>query len=361
MTGIMEYLTIGPSIFLSSLKTRFAPKKYVGTAQEICQQIVKDCWNGHYFQTSTQNFPHFWTRDFGWCTSSLLRLGYQKEVQHTLRFALNAFSQHGKITTTITTHSKPFDFPTMAVDSLPWLIHSIKLSRLPYLAYHDFLNQEIVRFYKEVINPTTALVRPERSFSSMKDLSKRKSSCYDNCLVAMLAQDLKSMKLDNPFGKADYPALIKRHFWNGKFFFDDLQQQDYVAGDANLFPFILGIILDKDMMILAIKALWAEKLDEPLPLRYTASRKGISFVWQEKIFLRNYEGNTCWTHMGLLYVKLVQQIDPALAEEYKKKYADAIEKYQGFLEVYAPDGKPYSSWYYTADRSMLWAANYLTL
>jgi len=361
MTAILDYLAQGPRIFLSSIKNKISPKKYNGTAPEICTQIVKDCWQGRYFQTSMQNFPHFWTRDFGWCTVSLLKLGYQKEVQHTLRFALNAFSQHGKITTTITPKGKPFDFPTMAVDSLPWLIHSIKLSKMPYFAYHDFLNKEIAHFYREVINPITGLVRPDKNFSSMKDLSKRKSSCYDNCMVAMLERDLKGLKLDNPFQKADYPALIKKHFWNGKFFFDDLSQQDYVAGDANLFPFVLGIITDKEMMISAIKAVRAEKLDEPLPLRYTASRNGIPFIWEEKIFLRNYEGNTCWTHMGLLYAKLMQQIDPALAEEYKKRYAEAIEKYKGFVEVFAADGKPYSSWGYAADRSMLWAANYLTL
>ena len=361
MTGVIEYLTQGPRIFLNSLKTKISPKKYAGNAQEICTQIVKECWNGRYIQTSTQNFPQFWTRDFGWCTSSLLKLGYQKEVQHSLRFALNAFSQHGKITTTITPSGKPFDFPTMAVDSLPWLIHSIKLSKVPYLAYQEFLDKEIARFYKDVINPITGLVRPDRHFSSMKDLSKRKSSCYDNCMVAMLAANLKSMKLDNPFLKNEYPALIKKHFWNGKFFFDDLSQQDYVAGDANLFPFALGIITDPEMMNVALAAIRAEKLDEPLPLRYTASRKSIPFVWQEKVVLRNYEGNTSWTHMGLLYIKLMQQIDPIVAAEYKKKYTDAIEKYKGFVEVYSPSGKPYSSWYYAADRSMLWAANYLTL
>ena len=114
-------------------------------------------------------------------------------------------------------------------------------------------------------------------------------------------------------------------------------------------------------MISALNSIRGEKLDEPLPLRYTASRQGISFIWEEKLFLRNYEGNTCWTHMGLLYIKLMQQIDPALAEEYKKRYTEAIEKHKGFIEVYAPDGKPYSSWGYAADRSMLWACNYLTL
>ena len=361
MTGLLEYITQGPRIFLSSLKTKISPKKYSGTSSEICQQIVKECWNGRYFQTSTQNFPHFWTRDFGWCTSSLLKLGYQKEVQHTLRFALNTFSQHGTITTTITPKGKPFDFPTMAVDSLPWLIHSIKLAKVPYLAYHDFLNKEIVRFHKEVINPITGLVRPDRHFSSMKDLSKRKSSCYDNCMVAMLASDLKTMKLDNPFEKCDYPALIKKHFWNGTFFFDDLSQQDYIAADANLFPIALGIITDKDIITCALAAIRAQKLDEPLPLRYTESKQGIQFVWQEKIALPNYEGDTCWSHMGLLYIKFIHIIDPELAAAYKKKYADAIEKYKGFVEVYTSSGKPYSSWYYTADRSMLWAANYLTL
>ena len=190
MASVTDYLTQGTRIFLSSWKTRINPQKYEGTAKQICEQIVRDCWNGRYFQVSRQNFPQFWSRDFGWCVQALMKQGYKKEIDQTLRYALNRFKEAGKITTTISPEGKPFDFPTVAVDSLPWLIHAIKISKFHYLPFQQFLNKEIKRFYKEIIEPTTGLVRPNQQFSSMKDFAIRKSSCYDNALVGLLAKDL---------------------------------------------------------------------------------------------------------------------------------------------------------------------------
>lgn len=361
MSSLMDYLNKGSQIFLSSWSTRLKPKKYSGTADQICHNIVKDCWNGHYFQVSTRNFPEFWTRDFGWCAQSLIKLGYEKEVHQTLRYALNRFQKYKKITTTINSKGNPFDFPTMAVDSLPWLIHSIKISSFPYLLFKSFLNQQIQLFFETVVNNHTGLVKPENHFSSIKDFSIRKSSCYDNTMVALLAKDLKSMKLLNPFTNFDYSELLKRHFWNGKYFYDDLSKQDYVAGDANLFPFILGLIKDKEMMESSIKTIQENQLDSPFPLKYTTTRNKVRFILEEKLAMRNYESNSIWTHMGLLFIKFVKQIDPEKSKEYQQVYQEMIEKQRGFLEVLTPKGKPFKTWFYHSDRGMLWACNYLTL
>lgn len=354
------YLTEGSRIFYTSLKTRIHPKKYAGKATDICQAVVKDCWNGRFFQTSTTNFPQFWTRDFGWCTKSLLTLKYTKEVQQTLRYALNRFKEHRTITTTITPGGTPFDFPVPAVDSLPWFIHSLNLAKFPYYAHKDFLNKEIRKFYEHFINPHTGLVKPELSVSSIKDLAIRKSSCYDNCMVALLAKDIKAMKLYNPFAEYDYPNLIKRHFWDETFFYDDLSKQEYVAGDANIFPFVLGIISDKEMMQSALKEIQGAGLDQPFPLKYTNGQWNIRFV-REEFFLRGYEADSLWTHMGPLYIKLVQQLDKELAQEYHRQYTEWIEREGNYLEVFFPSGKPYHSPFYYCDRGMLWACNYLTL
>lgn len=359
MTAIIDYPSQGSRIFITGWKSRLFPHRYAGNAEEICRQIVKDCWNGRFFQTSTTNFPQFWTRDFGWCTASLLKLGYQKEVQTTLRYALNRFVRHNKITTTITPGGKPFDFPCSAVDSLPWLVHSIRLAKFPYHSLKPFLNNQIALFVRQVVDPTTGLVKPNH-LSSMKDLAVRKSSCYDNCMLGMLAKDLKALKLPNPLENYDYPDLIKRHFWSGRSFYDDIRQQDYVAGDANIYPFAVGLIGDTEMMNSAIAAIRAAGLDTPFPLKYTAGRKNIEFVWEE-LFLRNYESNALWTHMGPLYIKLVQRVNPALADEHKKRYTEWIEHYKNYLEVFTPKGKPFSTPFYYCDRGMLWAANYLTL
>lgn len=368
MTGITEYLTQGTRIFFTSWKSRIAPKEYAGNANQICRKIVRDCWNGKFFQISTTNFPQFWCRDFGWCTQSLLKLGYEQEVRQTLKYALNRFVEQGEITTTITPGGKPFDFPTKAVDSLPWLLHSIKVSKFYYGAYRDFLNREIQRLFDEVVSPSTGLVKRELHVSSMKDFSVRQSSCYDNCMLALLAKELRGMRgLINPFADFDYPGLLVKNFWNGEYFYDDLSKQEYVAGDANLFPFALGIINDGDKLRSALEMVQAAGLDQPLPLRYTAGREKVNFILQE-YFLHNYEGNTVWTHMGPLYIKLIRSVDEWQAKELKDKYTKMVESFLSYPEVLSvveENGekkiKPFRTPFYSCDRGMLWAANYLTL
>jgi len=363
MTQLSFYFTEGIRIFNKSLKSRFTKKKYSGKAREICQQIVKDCWNDHFFQTSNNNFNQFWTRDFGWCCKSLLQLGYQKEVHQTLRYALNRFQKYHQITTTITPGGRPYNFPIAAVDTLPYLIHSIKISQFPYYSFKSFLNHHIKLFYQQFIDPVTGLVKPNLHPSSMKDFSVRKSSCYDNTLAALLAKDLKDMRLDNPFQKYDYPQLLKQHFWNGTYFYDDITKQEYVAGDANVFPFALGIIQDKEMLESALKSIQEAELDHPLPLKYTQKTAPVKFIWQE-LFFKGYELDAVWTHMGPLYIQLLKKIDLEKAKQHKQAYTDMIERYQNYLEVFTTQNnqvKPFQTFYYVCDRGMLWAANYLTI
>ena len=168
------------------------------------------------------------------------------------------------------------------------------------------------------------------------------------------------MKLINPFKKYGYPQLIKEHFWNGEFFNDDLSEHQYVAGDANIFPFVCGLITDKEMMQKAIKSIQNEGLDDPFPLKYTSSRENVNFVWHE-FLAKDYESNSIWMHMGPLYVKLLQQVDNELAVKNKIKYKNLIEKHGNYLEVFNKEGKPYKNSFYHSDSGMLWAANYLTL
>ena len=360
MSTLLDYAAKGTQVFLSSMKGRFFSPNIPGNAEEICREVVKRCWNGRYFQTSTMNFPEFWARDFGWCTQSLMKLGYQKEVQQTLRYALNRYKKYHTITTTISPRGRPFDVFQPAIDSLPWLIHSIKMSRFPYGAFKPFLNQQIKLFFTKFIDPKTGLVKADAEASSIKDFAVRKSSCYSNCMVALLAKRLSETRFYNPFSKYDYPTIIKQHFWNGRYFYDDLDKKSYVAGDANIFPFALGIIGDKEMITSAIQQVHESKLDLPFPLKYTSSREGVKFTWQE-LFFKDYESNAIWTHMGLLYIKLVSHLDKVKAEGYQEEYKILIEKCKGFPEVLTSRGKPYQSLVYYSDMSMLWACNYLTL
>ncbi len=355
MPSPLTYLTEGTRIFLNGMKRRVKHDTYEGNAKEICLQIVAECWNGQYFQTSVNNFPQFWTRDFGWCAESLTKLGFEKEVHKTITYALSIFSRYKKTFTTITPSGKPYDFPNESVDSLPWLIHAIAVSNYNFEPYTYFLEKEISRYMNQIIDRTSGLVRSDKQFSSMKDFSIRESSCYDNSMIALLKKDLQVLKLKNPF-KWDYQELLIKTFWNGMYFYDDLNHTHYLAGDAQVFPFLT--INDSEKLKLVIHHIKENNLDQPFPLKYT--KKRTKYIPQE-IFLRNYESHAIWTHMGPIYMKLVKEVNPQLFTFYHQQYTQMIEKHKNYLEVFTKDGKPYQSPFYYCDSGMLWAANYLTL
>jgi len=351
------YLKEGLRIFKRARYVRkYGFKQYKGNAKEICEQIVKDCWNGQYFKASNGHFCQFWTRDFGFYTESLINLGYKEEVKKTLKYALSIFSKYSKVTTTITPNNKPYDFPYYAPDSLAYLIRSLRISNSIDLIkkYREFLNKEIHKFHNIVLDKDTGLVRKDKRFSSMKDFSIRKSSCYDNCCVAMLNNELKKIKiLENPFKKYNFEKIIKDNFWINGYFIDDLSGNNFITGDANVFPFYFEIFTDKKMMKSSITKIQEIGLDKPFPLRYSTDK--LKMILLDKI-LSNYEGNTIWCHLGSIYIKTVCKFNKNLAEYYLNQYTKLIEKNKNFIELFFPNGKPYSRFWYYADEGMLWAS-----
>lgn len=342
---------------------RLGIRKYPGNAKEICQQIVKDCWNGRYFQVSTGHFCEFYMRDFGWSVDSLLKLGYRDKVLLTLAYALDIYSKQG-LKTTITPSGKAIDVFTYSPDSLAFLIRSLRVANAKELVeeYKEFLIKEIDRFYNIVLDKETGLVRKDRLFSSIKDESKRKRSTYNNVMMAMLSNELDRLKLQNPLKSYNFKRAIKESLWSGAYFYDDISRAEIVTGDSNVFPFWTGVFDEKEMLKSAITQMQLHCLDKPFPLRYTKTKmeEKIKMLAIE-VFVPNYERDTAWMHMGPLYVQLVKLIDKQKAREYIDAYTKIIERYKNFLEVFNPDGSPFKSPFYHADEGMLWAANYLTL
>lgn len=347
-------------MFLRNIKVRFTGvKRYDGNAEGICSQIVKDCWNGSYFQVSRNNYPLFYTRDFGLCCESLLKLGYKKEVEKTLDYALSSFKKK-HVATSISTICYPFDFPYYAVDSLPMLLRALRISKNKQIAkeHYEFLNKEINLFFEKVIG-RDGLVRKDRAFSSIRDHAVRKSSCYDNVMAALLSSEIRKLNLDNPLKGFNYKKLIKDNFWNKNYFKNDIEN-DYVCGDANIFPFWAGVFDDKNMMKKAFGAMQREGLDKPFPLKY--SRKGIKQkMIKEEFFVPNWENNTVWGNLGMVYIKLLRSIDKKKADFHVRQYKELVENNGNFLEIFSEDGKPYSSVFYYSDEGLLWCSMLLDL
>jgi len=358
------FLSEGMRIVLRSIRVRFKGiKNYKSNARLICKQIIEDCWNGRYFQVSKGHFCEFYARDFGWCTHSLLNLGYRDKVIKTLDYALGIYSKNKKITTTIDPKARVLDIYAYSPDGLAFLMRSLRLAKAKGLIkkYKNFLNDEIKRYFDIVFDKDKGLVKENRFFSSMKDHAIRNSSCYNNVMVAMLSNELDRLKFKNPFKRYNLKKTIKDNFWNGEYFLDDLSGKEYIAGDTNIYPFWTGIFDDRKMLKSAINKIIEKKLDEPFPLKYAEERKGKKFTIWEKMFVPNYEGNVIWIHMGPLYVELLKKVDKERANLLIKRYKDLIEKHKNYLEVFNADGSPYKTMFYYADEGMLWASNFLDL
>lgn len=366
---MLVYFSEVMRMFLRKLKiVTKGIKRYEGDDESICSQIITDCYNkeNKYFMVSNGHFCEFYARDFGWCVEALIKLGYRKQVLDTLNYALGVYKKHGIIKQTISPKGNLFTFPfgRYSPDALAFIVRSLKVAKGKELIkkYKTFLNQEIKRYYAVVIDKNTGLVRRDRYFSSMKDFAERESSCYDNVMTGMLANDLKEIKiLNNPFRKYDYKKLIMDNFWNGKYFFDDLIETEIISGDANVLPFWSGLITDRKILRKALEVIRKQGLDKPFPLKYNSKRfKEHKMIYPEFI-VGDYERDAIWVHAGMMFIRIVSMIDKKLARQYLAQYKKQIDKHKNFLEVYDKDGKPFKTLFYYTDESMLWCANYLYL
>mgnify|MGYP000591044136 CR=1 FL=1 len=336
-------------------------RRYEGSAKEICASILNDCWNGTYFRTSAGHFTEFYSRDFGFCTESLLKLGYRREVLSTLDYALRIFSKHKRVATTITPGGKPVDIYMYAPDSLALLMRSLRLAKAKSIVSENrqFLEDMTQDFSERVIDSSTGLVRKDSFFSSVKDNALRTSSCYDNVMVGMLKESLRILGLSNPFKSFNYKKIVTENFWKDTHFIDDLSGKEFLSGDANLFPYWSGLITSQRMFRLSSGQIRRRGLDRPFPLRYYHKKDKDQKMLIVELFAKNYERDVIWMHLGMLYLETVKRYDTVSFRRYLALYTRLIEKYKNFLEVFTPDGKPYMGPFYCSDEGMLWASIYL--
>ena len=328
-------------------------KKYKGTANEICEQILEDCWNNKYgyYQTSAGHFNQFFVRDFAFNIEHLISLGHKERVDKTLMYANKIFVKQGKITTQITPGNKANDGLGFAIDSLPLYLFCLRVSNNLGLLNKKLISKEIKR-YEEAVSDD-GFIRTDKYFCSMRDHYRPRSSCYANTMLLFLIEQLNELKMPHNFKLTKKQFL--NEFWNGKYFYHDRRKQDRIEASANIYPFWTGIIKDNKMKNLAINAIKKEKLDKPFAVKYEAKRHKEDEIWLS-YFVPNYEGNTIWIHLASCYIDIVEKKDKI---SYLKQYKKNIEKYKNFLEVFYPDGKPFNTSLYITDEGMIWCSNYL--
>ncbi|MBW2964593.1 hypothetical protein KY363_03975, partial [Candidatus Woesearchaeota archaeon] len=301
-------------MFRRSIKVRKQGfRRYKGTPEQIAEQIIEDCWNKekNYFMVSAGHFCEFYARDFGMCAEALVKLGHKKRVIQTLEYALSHYARHGRMTTTISPNGKCFDFPVYGADTLPFIIRAIRVAGAENLLkkYSAIITSEIDFYFDNVFDRTTDMITQGRHFSSMKDYSKRHSSCYSNCMLSMLRDDLAMLDYYNPFVKHDVKGAIMKSLWNGRFFHEDISKSATVTGDANTFPFWCGVTPKNSVFSKCVSAMEKAGLTAPFPLKYWSKRsKTAKVIWNE-FFAGDYERDTIWMHLGLCFLDVVKMYD----------------------------------------------------
>jgi hypothetical protein len=341
-------------------------RRYQGTAEEICRQVIDECYDQEkkYFRVSAGHFCEYYVRDFALCCEALLELGYAEEIESTLRYAMERFRNHGSITTAINPEGKPFDYYLPSgPESIGLFLYSINRTKNKDIADENrqFLQAQVDRVLKMMDSKT---LLPTGRYSTIRDHAMRKSSCYDAVMIAVVAREAKELGLSFPYTEDLLTDRIIETYWNGTYFFQDLAKQDIVEGDANVFPFWTEIITSDEMLDQAMTAIRAAGLDLPFPLRYVSpadKKREKTRLHFANMLAPDYETDSIWVHLGLAYLQVLADQNPALARKHLAKYTALIEQHRNFLEVYDATGTPLRRALYICDESMLWCANYLAL
>jgi len=337
--------------------------KIEGSAQEICEAIVEQCWNGTFYRTSTGNFDYFWIRDFAAVSESLCALGHQDRVIATLKWALTHYMNHDAITLCITPKGRLFNAPTSGIDTLPWLIHAIWTAG--YELNPDeraFLISKLGEYQEDFIDPITGHLVSRIGFAELRDSVLYDRSAYAVALIGHMAKCCERLGLDEafPHTSAVYHDVLRTHYWNGHYFSADYKNQAFSAESA-LMPFALGLIEDAEKLKETLDYIRDHRLASPYPMKYTDTPRSFRYRLWAKTIMRNYAGDTIWTWHGAYYLRLLRAQNHPETETQEKSFATMIEHHQTFPELLHPDGTLYKSFIYKSSEGMIWAALYVDL
>lgn len=331
-----------------------------GDASAICQATVDKLWEGDFYRTSLGHFDFFWMRDFGTVAQSLVRIGEAERVRHTLRFALRHYRRAGAVTLCIDSAGNCFDAPGKSIDALPWLLHSIYVSK-----YHlnksdvEFLQRELRRYRKKYLDKNGD-VRHMR-YAEMRDAVIHDRSAYAVALVGRMAYCSEQLGLEFPFSIEKFREKLISHYWNGHYF-NAAYKNTAFSAECALFPFFLGIVDDQAMATQTFDYINKQRLNEPYPLIYTNTPEKFRYHWwMTHPWMGRYQGETIWSWHGEYYLHLLKRYKrPEYQREYKK-FSAMIELHGSFPEMLNLDGSWYNGLVYKGDPGMVWAALFLEL
>lgn len=349
--------------FLRRRLTGKGHRRYPGSPKEIIRRTCEDNFTGDLFAAGQGNHRMFYIRDIGLAAPGLLYMGMEKELERCMATALQVWEKAGRITTSINHKYTAVDVFEYGADSLSLLLRTLRLlgaNNLLY-RYESFLGQCIRDYHDTVFDPTLALVREDRSFSTTKDNTIRPSPLYANINMLLLQHEIGLLRdvghrLEDPLKNYDTMGAVIERFWmEHKKSFRDALGHEYVAADQIFAPF-LRVFHDEPRVAGMLDAIIAEGLADPLPLKYTQTPKPRTEHKLLSLMASNYQGNTVWTMLGVAFLWVLHERNDARTEEYLLRYETIMERDRNCIEIYNPDMTMYHGLAYAYDEGMTWFA-----
>jgi hypothetical protein len=351
---------------------RFFLRTFEGSAAEICEQVIRACWDPRrrYLRTSASTYQEVWARDFGRVAPALIAAGFADEVEQTYEFALRAYERAGRFALVVDARGRLFDFPPgcPSPDGLAYFVSGLAALGSSALVrrYAGLLQREAVRFGLQAVDPRTGLLLRGRHFSEAQDYTVRDCSCYSCSMLHLMSLSLDTLGIPNPLCRFDYTDLVPRHFLRGEAFVDDLGSSGaYLSADANIAPFAVGLmgwgVEAQELFRKVLRQMDSARLNHPLPSRYAKGpHPERKMLLLER--LNPWQTDAIWTCLGLELLAVLERFDPPRFAMELEAYRRMVERLGCFPEVlHAPRGDLLCTPIYTSESAMIWAGSLLAM
>lgn len=228
-------------------------------------------------------------------------------------------------------------------------------------------------YQRDVRDPSTRLVKRGIHLASARDGALRDSSFYDNVVLwkTLALADKLGIQSAEP-GELDMlREQIMRVFWDeGQGYFKDDQKNNNYSSDW-LLALPTGFLSvdqpdDREKLARAIAYTKLHKIDQPFPIRYTATNEDVEAPWAVKTFVPNYGGDAIWSYWGAQYIWLLAEMHHKTgalpykddAEKYIRVYRDKIEQTRGFPETFNAEGEFLQNAVYKSIRQTGWVVQF---
>lgn len=336
-------------------------ERFEGNARSICRQIVEKLWEGDFYRTSLGHYDFFWMRDFGTVAEALMKIGNEKEVRHTLKWAMHHYRKAGVAKLCIDKSGNVFNAPAQSIDALPWLLHSLVVSDYELIKVERvFLKKQLTMYCKTFLDQNGQMKKMH--VGEMRDAVIYDRSAYAVTLIARMARCVEKLHLEGfPYPSEIYKEKLLAHYWNGTYFKADYASAAFSA-ECALMPFWLKVITDDQKAAKTFDYIEQHKLNYPYPLKYTDTPEVFKFRFgMGTILMPDYAGTTIWSWHAAFYIKLLKKYNRPEYTEMHQRFSHMIEQHGTFPEMLNPDGSWYYAPIYKSDPGMVWAALYIDL